>query len=297
METEHLKEFVVLAEVGNYLDAAERLFISQSSLSKHIQALESELGAPLFDRTTRKIALSPCGEAFLPFAKSIVADMKGGADAVNAAMEASQKVFDLGVIPSLDSYGISDILSEYGRNNKGYKLKPVEEDTSALLDMLKEGKIAMAFIYRLGEGDASLLYVPLVEDHLVAVCSRKNASLPQESMPITGLKDKKLLLLEGHTVLCKLAFDACKSAGFTPTTIGTRRRFLSSYDLDDEDNVAIFFNRDATYVNNPGNRVVNLTPEINCTMCLAWRKKDQLSNEEKLLLEIAKRRQIPDSNK
>jgi LysR family transcriptional regulator, transcription activator of glutamate synthase operon len=297
METEHLKEFVMLAEVGNYLDAAERLFISQSSLSKHIQSLEKELGVALFERTTRKISLSPAGSAFLPFAKAMIADMKAGADAVNLAVEASQKILSVGVIPSLDSYGISDILSEYGLNNKGYKLKPIEEDTGALLPMLKAKEIDLAFVYASTMDDISLGYLPLVEDHLVAVCSRKNKSLPLEKMNIRDLKDKNLLLLEGHSVLVKLTMDACKAAGFTPKTIPTKRRFLSSYDLDDENNVAIFFNRDATYVNNPGNRVVELLPTTSSTMCLVYRKKEPLSDEERYLIDIAKQHQIPIGNK
>ena len=55
METGHIKEFVTLAECLSYSEAAERLFISQPSLTKHIQALERELGAALFVRTTRSI--------------------------------------------------------------------------------------------------------------------------------------------------------------------------------------------------------------------------------------------------
>jgi LysR family transcriptional regulator, transcription activator of glutamate synthase operon len=297
METEHLKEFVMLAEVGNYLDAAERLFISQSSLSKHIQSLERELGVSLFDRTTRKIALSSAGEAFLPHAKQIIIEMKAGADAVNAAVEASEKVLNVGVIPSLDSYGISDILAEYSHNPKGYKLKPIEEDTGALLPMLKEKQIAMAFVYANAPEDPTLEYLPLVEDHLVAVCSRNNASLPEGSMGIEELKGRKLLLLDGHSVLISLISSACRAQGFTPESVGTKRRFLSSYDLNEEENIAIFFNRDATYVNNPGNRVINLVPEINCTLCLCWRKKEPLSEEGRYLVDIAKGHAIPKVNK
>ena len=53
MELSYIREFVVLAETGNYLEAADVLFIAQSSLSRHIKSIEADLGAPLFDRTTR----------------------------------------------------------------------------------------------------------------------------------------------------------------------------------------------------------------------------------------------------
>ena len=58
MDIIYFKEFAVLAVMQNYWAAAERLFIGQSSLSKHIKTLEKHLGAPLFDRTTRKVELT-----------------------------------------------------------------------------------------------------------------------------------------------------------------------------------------------------------------------------------------------
>ena len=61
MEIGTIQEFVVLAECLNFSEAASRLFISQSSLSKHIKALEQELGVALFERTTRSIRLSGAG--------------------------------------------------------------------------------------------------------------------------------------------------------------------------------------------------------------------------------------------
>ena len=69
MEIEYIKEFVVLAETENYLEAAESLFISQSTLSKHIKIIEKELDVQLFDRTTRKVHLNKYGKMFLKYAK------------------------------------------------------------------------------------------------------------------------------------------------------------------------------------------------------------------------------------
>jgi len=61
MEISQLKEFVVLAETGNFLEAADLLYSSASSLSKHIKSMETELGVLLFERTTRKVKISKYG--------------------------------------------------------------------------------------------------------------------------------------------------------------------------------------------------------------------------------------------
>lgn len=67
MEIDYIREFVTLADVGNYMEAADILFISQSTLSRHIKSIEEDLGAPLFDRTTRKVVINDFGKIFSSF--------------------------------------------------------------------------------------------------------------------------------------------------------------------------------------------------------------------------------------
>ena len=69
MDINYFREFVILAETKNYWAASERLFIGQSSLSKHIKTLEKSLGAALFDRTSRKVELTEFGKRMLPYAR------------------------------------------------------------------------------------------------------------------------------------------------------------------------------------------------------------------------------------
>ena len=71
MDIEYFREFVILAETKNFWAASERLYIGQSSLSKHIKTLERDLGAPLFERTSRKVELTEFGKLMLPYAQSL----------------------------------------------------------------------------------------------------------------------------------------------------------------------------------------------------------------------------------
>ena len=72
MDIQYFSEFIKLVEIGNFMEAADELFISQSTLSKHINALEKELEVSLFDRTTRRVKLTQAGRALLPYAVKIV---------------------------------------------------------------------------------------------------------------------------------------------------------------------------------------------------------------------------------
>ena len=65
MELRHLRYFTTLAETLSFTQAAESLFVSQSTLSQQIAALEQELGIKLFERTKRSVVLSDAGRAMM----------------------------------------------------------------------------------------------------------------------------------------------------------------------------------------------------------------------------------------
>jgi len=71
MDINYFREFVILAQTGNFMEAAEILFCSQSTLSKHIKKMEREFGVSLFDRTTRNVEISKFGKLLLPYAQQI----------------------------------------------------------------------------------------------------------------------------------------------------------------------------------------------------------------------------------
>lgn len=73
VDTKLLNYFITIAQERNMTKAAEKLFVSQSSLSYHLSKLESEVGTPLFLRTKNDLILTPAGELYLDAAKKVVA--------------------------------------------------------------------------------------------------------------------------------------------------------------------------------------------------------------------------------
>ena len=82
MDFRNLRYFVEIVERGSMKRAAESLYVAQPALSRHIRALEDELGTPLFARTPRGMTLLPAGVTFLGHARDILARVEAAARAV-----------------------------------------------------------------------------------------------------------------------------------------------------------------------------------------------------------------------
>ncbi|WP_417450160.1 LysR family transcriptional regulator [Kordiimonas sp.] len=89
MDMNWLEDFLALVEIGGFSKAAESRAVSQSSFSRRIQALETWVGAALFDRDTHTIRLTPAGERFCLTAEEVVRHLKLGRESALAAANAS----------------------------------------------------------------------------------------------------------------------------------------------------------------------------------------------------------------
>jgi len=82
MELRQVEHFLAVVDQGSFTAAARASRIVQSALSTSIRNLERELGAALFERTTRRVTLSEAGRAFLPFARRVHTETGEAAEAV-----------------------------------------------------------------------------------------------------------------------------------------------------------------------------------------------------------------------
>ena len=116
MDITYLREFVVLAQTGNFMEAADILYSTQSTLSKHIKSIELELGVPLFDRTTRKVRISKFGQLLLPYAKQIAELQDKYTAILKSSLETDQEILTLGSIPALAQYNITDVFVNFKKS-------------------------------------------------------------------------------------------------------------------------------------------------------------------------------------
>lgn len=117
MDISRFGEFAILAQSRTFLDAAELLFMSQSTLSKHIMAMEHELGCKLIDRSQRHVTLTAQGEALLPYAQKIATLQHRYLAAIQIGAGEPLEHLTVGSIPIMAPYGITDAVIDFQQAN------------------------------------------------------------------------------------------------------------------------------------------------------------------------------------
>lgn len=278
MEIKYIQEFVVLTEVGNFLEASSQLFISQSSLSRHIKSIEEELGVPLFDRTTRSVKLNKYGKLFLPFAREISTLQYGYTSAFYNELKQSRQTVTIGSIPSMAQYNITSILTRFHKENYSFALNMIEADTLILGNMLKEEKCDFAFIRGDELSDESLVKIPYTIDKLTAILPAGHRFANKKSLYLKDLKHEDFILLSENTYMYKLCIQVCEQAGFTPKVFFTCQRGDNIVDMVSKGiGVSLLTKKPTSSIANANISIVDIFPPITTSIYLAYDKKHVLS--------------------
>jgi DNA-binding transcriptional LysR family regulator len=149
MELRHLRYFVQVAEELHFARAAASLGISQPPLSQQIKALEDELGVRLFERTSRRVALTPAGKLFLGAAK---ATLEQAERAVLIARRAARgELGELAIGFSASAPFIPQIaraIYEFRRTFPEIRLTLTETGGSAEISAIEDGLLDLGFLRR-----------------------------------------------------------------------------------------------------------------------------------------------------
>lgn len=278
MEINYLKEFVILARTGNYLEAADSLYMGQSSLSRHIKTLEEELDVRLLDRTTRKVSLTEAGRLFLPYAEHIMLLQEQYQDVLLDFKKNNHISLSIGSIPSMTQYHITDALFLYQQKYPDHSLDLIEGDTVQLIDNLQNDRLELAFIRSSANGHHGFEHIHFAEDTLAAVFPAAHPLARRKTLHLSELSGETLLLLTKDTFMYQLCINSCKSAGFEPHIGYTGLRSENMLDLVEKGlGTALLTQKPIQKLSNPNISIVEIIPQITTYIDLVYRKNKKLS--------------------
>jgi DNA-binding transcriptional LysR family regulator len=190
MEVRQLEYFVAVAEDLHFGHAADRLHIGQPAVSQQIARLERELGARLFDRTTRRVELTAAGRRLLPEAKATLTALARLRATVVEPVDELTGTLRVGTSEGLGDR-LDQVLDSIANRAPGLQVRLVSLPWARRLDALRRGELDAAFL-RPDPQVADLSTVPVWTETLVAALPATHPAAARSILKAADLADVPL---------------------------------------------------------------------------------------------------------
>jgi DNA-binding transcriptional LysR family regulator len=192
MDLKDLRSFVVVAEELHFRRAAERLFVSQPPLSQRIRALERELGAVLFVRTTRRVELTEAGRVFLDHARAALDVVASAGRAAKLAQAGEIGRVELGYLHSTSYTLLPAILKACRTRLPGIEIRLHELAVDRQLVALLDGRVDLA-LARLPINHPRVDTATLIEEPMVLALPLGHPLTLLERVPLRRLVNDRII--------------------------------------------------------------------------------------------------------
>ncbi|QAY59292.1 LysR family transcriptional regulator [Microbacterium protaetiae] len=222
MEARWLEAFVAVAEELHFGRAAQRLHMAQSPLSQTIRRLETHVGAPLFDRNTRSVALTPAGTALLPMAYRVLRDVALATAAAQAASGRVHGIVRIGFSGAFNHLTLPRLARAIRRELPDIDLELISRiSTGEGLTKLRNGTIDIAFV-GLPIGSSPAVSSRLISrTEMGAVVPEDHPLADETSISVAQLEDDDFLSmpLDGSSAMADVLMRCGIAAGFRPRVV------------------------------------------------------------------------------
>jgi DNA-binding transcriptional LysR family regulator len=300
MNTEFFLEFETLSKLESYSEAAEQLLISESALSRHIKALEDELGVRLFDRTSRKVKLNECGKIFLPYARQFISMQHQYSHDLARGKHSKDTVF------ICSYYYIDDLLFFFHNFDTNTSISSVNffnNATDQWPKLLQQNTCELVFAINPVDKSDEFMMIPFETDYYVAVFPKLHPFSGRKSLTLSEMARENFVSFKDDSYSDRRLKDLCLKAGFEPNIIFNLDTGSNIADFIKEGiGVSILLRKALSKMNAHDVTLVDLEPEVSIQVNICYSKTVALSEGAQRFLRFiserwpelkAKKRQSP----
>ncbi len=291
MTFEQIKSFLAIVKYNHFTLASQELYISQSSISKHIKSLEKELGVELFNRQHRNIRLTDAGEEFYKFAKKTMADYENILYEMKKHTCEESSSISIGVLDTMVEYGIASLIADFQKQYPFIQVDLIERSNHKIIEYLNNSTINLGFINSNYEHRGNLNLRKLINDDLVLVTSKQHIFSSKSSIDIFDTSKEKYICVNGDYYLHNVFLNTWGNLNYFPNTlyIDSQTKTLLALVSENIGITLLPFKVASSYKKDIDNNIhiCNLQNTFSANIFLAQLKSKKLNKNETLFRDFA----------
>jgi LysR family cyn operon transcriptional activator len=218
VEIRHLRYFMAVAGAGSFSRAADRLGISQPSISQQMRDMEENLGVSLFQRRGKRILLTAAGLIFQEHARTILGHLENFLDELSCDSTELRGALHLGIVPWLDVALVPELLGRFAARHPNVNLTVTEISSDDIETALEEGRLDVGLGF-LTHHSPNLCYERLSNDEYALIVPMGHPWWNRRMVRLSELHQQRLLQLPRSFVVRRTSDAICRSNRVRPRTV------------------------------------------------------------------------------
>jgi LysR family cyn operon transcriptional activator len=218
MELRHLRYFVALADCLSFTRAAERVHVTQSTLSHQIRQLEDEIGQPLFDRIGKRVVTTEAGELFLAYAQRALREVDQGIATLQPPSGGLTGQVRIGATHTFNIGLIPECVALFLARHPTVRVRVEELSADQIGSRLQSGDLDLGIAYR-PTGPTELWFEPLYNEEMVLVVGDAHPLAGRKRIRMVELHQQRVVLLPEYFATRTLLEECFKQCGAEPLVV------------------------------------------------------------------------------
>lgn len=213
MDMHQLKIFKAVFEHKSFSEAAQKIYLTQPTVSGHIKALEESLGVTLFERTSKEVTPTKAGEFLYPYAKNLLNGLSEAKKAMEAFVSGQAGTLRIGGSNIPGTYILPKLIGLFKQNRAEVKISLQISDTSEIKKQVMEREIELGIIGA-PVSEQELSCEPCFEDKMVIICPKGHRFCKNDTIDFHELQNEPFVMREQGSGSRLMAEDAIKASGY-----------------------------------------------------------------------------------
>ncbi|MHB9837673.1 LysR substrate-binding domain-containing protein [Paraburkholderia terrae] len=237
MELRHLRYFAALAEQLNFTVAAQKVHVTQSTLSHQIRQLEEELGCRLFEREGRRVTMTEAGELFLERVRNALREVDEGVSTVRYAAEEMTGVVRIGATHTFNLHIIPRCVSLFLDRHPSVRVDVLEMTGDGIAQALLRGDLDIGVTYKPNDA-LPLRFEPLYTEEMMLAVGLRHPFAKRRFVRVSELHLQRMVLLPRSFSTRVLLDESFRMANAAPVIVAEMNAIAPMIELVRETDIA-----------------------------------------------------------